>query len=60
MIDQEMNYVMDDYQKKSLFASFLPGIGGEHGIPLWCYYINRGQAISCFGVQDKDHSIMEF
>ena len=60
MIDKEMNYVMEDYQKKSLFASFLPGISGEHGIPLWCYYVNRGQAISCFGVQDKDHSIMEF
>ena len=60
MIDREMNYVMEDYQKKSLFASFLPGISGEHGIPLWCYYVNRGQAISCFGVQDKDHAIMEF
>ena len=60
MLDKEMNYVMDEYQKKSLFASFLPGISGEHGIPLWCYYVNRGQAISCFGVQDKDHSIMEF
>ena len=60
MLDKEMNYVMDEYQKKSLFASFLPGISGEHGIPLWCYYVNRGQAVSCFGVQDKDHSIMEF
>lgn len=60
MLDKEMNYIMEDYQKKSLFASFLPGISGEHGIPLWCYYVNRGQAVSCFGVQDKDHSIMEF
>ncbi|WP_373216426.1 cellobiose phosphorylase [Ruminococcus sp. 5_1_39BFAA] len=60
MLDRENNYVMEDYQKKSLFYSFLPGISGEHGIPLWCYYLNRGQGIASFGVQDKDHSIMEF
>lgn len=51
---------MKDYQKKSLFYSFLPGISGTHGIPMWCYYLNRGQAIASFGVQDKDHSILEF
>lgn len=60
MLDRENNYVMEDYQKKSLFYSFLPGISGEHGIPLWCHYLNRGQGIASFGVQDKDHSIMEF
>ena len=60
MLDKEMNYIMEQYQQKSLFSSFLPGISGELGIPLWCYYVNRGQAISCFGVQDKNHGIMEF
>ncbi len=52
--------MIDNYHKKSLFSSFLPGISGEHGIPLWCYYVNRGQAVSCFGIQDKDHAMMEF
>lgn len=60
MLDKEMNYILEQYQQKSLFSSFLPGISGELGIPLWCYYVNRGQAISCFGVQDKNHGIMEF
>lgn len=60
MLDQNNNYILKDYQKKSLFYSFLPGISGEKGIPLWCHYLNRGQAIASFGVQDKDHSIMEF
>lgn len=60
MLDKNNQYIIEDYQKKSLFYSFLPGIGGEHGIPMWCYYLNRGQAIACFGVQDKDHSILEF
>lgn len=60
MLDKEMNYVIENYQKKSEFSSFLPGISGARGIPMWCYYTNRGQCVSCFGVTDKDHSIMEF
>ena len=53
-------YRIDDYGKKSEFASFLPGISGVRGIPIWCYYVNRGQAVSCFGVENKDHAILEF
>lgn len=60
MLDKEMNYVIENYQRKSEFSSFLPGISGIRGIPMWCYYTNRGQCVSCFGVRDKDHSIMEF
>lgn len=60
MLDKNQNFVMENYHLKSPFASFLPGISGEHGIPLWCYYVNRGQCVSCFGIQDKDHPIMEF
>ncbi len=52
--------VIRDYGKKTPFASFLPGIAGVKGTPIWCYYVNRGQAVVSFGVQDKDHSIMEF
>ena len=53
-------YVEKDYMKKSCFSSFLPGIAGEKGVPVWCYYVNRGQGVVSFGVQDKDLSIMEF
>lgn len=52
--------VIEDYARKSEFSSFLPGIAGLKGIPMWCYYVNRGQAVVSFGVQDKDHGIMEF
>ncbi len=54
------NFTINDYGKKSTFASFLPGIAGFKGIPIWCYYVNRGQAVVSFGVDNKDHAIMEF
>ena len=53
-------YIKKDYGRKSTFASFLPGIAGQKGIPIWCYYVNRGQAVVSFGVDNKDHAIMEF
>ncbi len=60
MFDKKERFVIRDYEKKSPFSSFLPGISGKMGIPMWCYYVNRGQGIACFGVEDKNHSIMEF
>ena len=53
-------FSIDNYGKKSTFASFLPGIAGVKGIPIWCYYVNRGQCVVSFGVDNKDKSIMEF
>lgn len=53
-------YTVENYGRKPAFASFLPGISGQKGIPIWCYYVNRGQAVVSFGVEDKDHAIMEF
>ena len=38
----EEKFLIENYGKKSTFASFLPGISGEKGIPIWCYYVNRG------------------
>lgn len=60
MEKEEKRYIIKDYQKKPAFSSFLPGISGEKGIPLWSFYVNRGQAMASFGIQDKEHSIMEF
>lgn len=54
------DFSMDNYGKRSTFASFLPGISGIRGIPVWCYYVNRGQCVVSFGVDNKDHAIMEF
>lgn len=60
MIQQSETFTIKDYGKKSTFSSFLPGISGICGIPIWCYYVNRGQGIVSFGVDNKDHAIMEF
>ncbi len=60
MFDQMNRFIIEDYTNSPTFASFLPGISGIMGIPIWCFYVNRGQGISSFGVRDKNHSIMEF
>lgn len=60
MIKQTKHFILQDYGKASTFASFLPGISGIHGTPIWCYYVNRGQGVVSFGVDNKDHAIMEF
>lgn len=57
---KEKVFEIKHFGKKPAFASFLPGISGIRGIPVWCYYVNRGQGVVSFGVQDKDHAIMEF
>ncbi|MBI4343039.1 MAG: cellobiose phosphorylase [Candidatus Omnitrophica bacterium] len=53
-------FLVEGYTRTRPFASFLPGIAGLLGIPLWAFYVNRGQAIAGFGIQDKEHPIMEF
>ncbi|WP_066173653.1 cellobiose phosphorylase [Bacillus marinisedimentorum] len=53
-------FVIEQYDQAKTFASFLPGIAGLYGIPIWSFFVNRGQAMASFGVKDKDHAIMEF
>lgn len=53
-------FIIKDYDVKKPFASFLPGIAGLKGIPLWCHYTNRTQAITSFGLRDKNGCILEF
>ncbi|MDY0276939.1 MAG: hypothetical protein RBQ97_02525 [Acholeplasma sp.] len=53
-------YRIKNYQNKKTFSSFLSGIAGKMGVPIWAFYINRGQLISSFGVRDKNGAIMEF
>jgi hypothetical protein len=58
--DQEGRYILRDFDRGRPFSSFLPGIAGPLGIPMWVFYVNRGQAIASFGVENKDNPIMEF
>lgn len=60
MFDAQGRYVIQNYQSRPPFSSFLPGIAGPLGVPVWCYYNNRGQGVCSFGAQDKEHAIMEF
>lgn len=60
MLNEKNDFIIEDYSKKSVFASFLPGIAGKTGIPIWSFYCNRGQGITSFGTENKDNSIMEF
>jgi len=60
MCDATRFYPIARYGRTPTFSSFLPGVAGERGIPLWCFYVNRGQCIAGFGSRDKNHSIMEF
>jgi hypothetical protein len=58
--DDSGQFQIKNYDAQPAFASFLPGIGGPEGVPLWCLYVNRAQAISSFGIGNKDHAVMEF
>jgi len=53
-------FVIEDYSHRKLFADFFPGVSGLYGIPMWAFYVNRGQAISSFGIESKDKAIVEF
>ena len=53
-------FIIEDYNNAKAFASFLPAIAGVWGKPLWACYVNRGQAVSNFGVRDKDGAMLEF
>ena len=59
-IDSEGDFVIENYNLATPFANFLPGIAGLFGIPMWAFYVNRGQCMCSFGVKSKDSPIMEF
>jgi hypothetical protein len=54
------DFTIENYNWAKPFSNFLPGVAGKWGIPMWTYYVSRNQCISSFGIQDKDHAIMEF
>ncbi|MDZ7835067.1 MAG: hypothetical protein U5K84_06705 [Alkalibacterium sp.] len=57
---EDGRFQIQDFQTASPFASFLPGISGTDGIPLWAFYVNRGQGMASFGVENKDNAMLEF
>jgi len=49
-----------NFNQEKVFSNFFPGVAGLYGIPMWVFFINRGQGISSFGIESKDKSILEF
>ncbi|KAL9187019.1 hypothetical protein ACHAXT_010739 [Thalassiosira profunda] len=60
LFDELGRYIIKDYDALPTFSSFLPGVAGIYGKPVWSFYVNRGQAIASFGVKSKDYPIMEY
>ncbi|CAB9529776.1 expressed unknown protein [Seminavis robusta] len=60
LFDKQKRFVQEDYDAVSTFASFLPGVAGYFGKPVWAFYVNRGQGISTFGTESKDYPLLEF
>jgi hypothetical protein len=58
--DELGHFVIRDYSSAQPFSSFLPGIAGVMGVPMWVFYVNRGQGIAGFGIEDKNSPVMEF
>ncbi|SDC24037.1 hypothetical protein SAMN05421734_105195 [Pelagirhabdus alkalitolerans] len=59
-LQNNQNMRIEQYQTSSPFASFLPGLAGPKGIPMWAFYVNRGQGLASFGVKDKSSVMTEF
>ncbi|HVO32597.1 MAG TPA: hypothetical protein VMU17_01700, partial [Elusimicrobiota bacterium] len=53
-------FVIQNYNQAKPFSSFLPGIAGPFGKPMWVFYCNRGQCVSSFGICNKNGAMLEF
>ena len=60
LFDDRRRFIVRDFDARSTFSNFLPGMAGVFGKPVWSFYVNRGQGIASFGLASKDFPIMEF
>jgi hypothetical protein len=58
--DDMQRYILRNYDTSKPMSSFLNGLGGLWGVPMWAFYVNRGQGITSFGKQNKDSAIAKF
>ncbi|HNT52168.1 MAG TPA: hypothetical protein PKH19_02105, partial [Candidatus Syntrophosphaera sp.] len=59
-LTEQGEFVITGYNSTKTFSSFFPGLAGKNGIPMWTFYVNRGQCVCSMGVEGKHHPIMEF
>ncbi|MCA9398740.1 MAG: hypothetical protein KC618_03240, partial [Candidatus Omnitrophica bacterium] len=60
VLDKKGTFHIENYNQSKSFSNFFPGIAGLWGVPMWVFYVNRGQCVASFGIQSKDKAIMEF
>ncbi|MFC1645588.1 hypothetical protein ACFL2Y_00195 [Candidatus Omnitrophota bacterium] len=60
LLNADGKFVIENYNFSKPFSSFFPGIAGLYGIPMWAFYVNRGQGMCSFGTRSKDQPILEF
>lgn len=58
--DSKGRYIMSNFDKVKPMSNFLNGLGGMWGVPMWAFYVNRGQGITSFGKQNKDSAFLKF
>jgi hypothetical protein len=56
----DKSFKVKNYDIQKTFSNFLPGVAGKDGLPIWVFYVNRGQGIASFGIKDKNNPILEF
>ncbi|MBF0510931.1 MAG: hypothetical protein HQL13_01240 [Candidatus Omnitrophica bacterium] len=59
-LDEQGSFVIENYNSAKLFSDFFPGVSGLYGIPMWAFFVNRGQGVSSFGIESKDRAILAF
>jgi hypothetical protein len=59
-LEQDGVFVIENYNWAEPFSNFLPAIAGKWGVPLWAYYVSKGQALAAMGRGDKDGQILPF
>jgi len=59
-LQNDGRFSIENYSQSPVFSSFLPGIADVWGIPMWVFYVNRGQGIASFGTDTKDQPILEY
>jgi hypothetical protein len=58
--DEFGRFVMTNFDSRKPMSNFLAGVGGLWGVPMWLFYVNRGQGVQSFGTANKDGGIAAF
>lgn len=58
--DDSGRFIMKNFDRAKPMSDFLNGLGGLWGVPMWAFYVNRGQALTSFGLKNKDGEIERF